>query len=180
MDDDSPRAWPHLLDVRKRALRLPGHRATITIGSFAAGTADDLSDIDLYVLIDDGAFTDAWEQRASLRPDGTLYWWDIRPDANREIGTHNWLTRDMVLVECALTTQKAHPRLSAPYRVVDGDQAAVESFIPREPIPRQELDDFNTRLEAAGHLPEVHQRYGDFIRALRAARTSPRATRDIP
>ncbi|MDE3025039.1 MAG: hypothetical protein KGI93_05650, partial [Acidobacteriota bacterium] len=115
MDNDSLRAWPHLLDVRKRSLLLPGHRATLVIGSFAAGTADDLSDIDLYVLIDDSAFTDAWNHRDSLRPGDALYWWDIRPDTNREIGTHTWLTSDMVLVECALTTAKAQPRLSEPY-----------------------------------------------------------------
>lgn len=161
--------------MRRRCLLLPGHRATLLIGSFAAGTADDLSDIDLYVLIDDDGFTDAWQHRDSLRPDDALYWWDIRPDTNREIGTHNWLTRDMVLVECALTTAKAQPRLSQPYIVVEGDPAAVKAFIPRDRIPRQELNDFNARLQAAGHLPEVHHRYGEFIRALRTARTTRRA-----
>jgi hypothetical protein len=78
----------------------------------------------------------------------------------------------MVLVECALTTPKAQPRLSTPYTVVEGDPAAVESFIPREPISRQELTDFNTRLQDARHLPEVHQLYGDLIHALRNARTT--------
>lgn len=177
MDEAPPRAWPHLLDVRKRTLRLPGHRVTLAIGSFAAGTADDLSDVDLYVLVEDGAFTDAWEQRESLRPSDALQWWDIRPDATREIGTHNWLTRDMVLVECALTTARARPGLAEPYEVLEGDPAAVESFVPRERIPRQELDDFNSRLRAAGHLPEFHQRFGDFIRALRAARATEHTER---
>jgi hypothetical protein len=181
VDADWPRAWPHLLDVRERALRLPGHRATITIGSFAAGTADDLSDIDLYLLFADGAFIDAWDERASLRPDDALYWWDIRLHANREVGAHHWLTRDMVLVECAFTTGKAQPRLSEPYAVVDGDPAAAESFVHRERISRQELNDFNARLQADGYLPEVHQRYGEFVRALRAARTaSTSGSRDIP
>lgn len=181
MQNESLRAWPHLLDLRKKTLALPGHRATITIGSFAAGTADDLSDIDLYVMLDDGAFDDAWSQRDSLRPRDALHWWDLRPDTSREIATHNWLTRDMVLVECALTTPKAQPRLSEPYQVVEGDPAAVESFIHRDPISREELNEFNATLQAAGHLPDVHLRYGDFIRALRAARASePGNPKDAP
>jgi nucleotidyltransferase-like protein len=170
MERESVRATLHLLALRRETLKLPGHRATIAIGSFAAGTADDLSDIDLYVLVDDGAFDDAWNHRDSLRPSDALYWWDIRPDTSREIGTHNWLTRDMVLVECALATPKARPGLSEPYQVLEGDKAAVELFVRRDRISRQELNDFNAHLQAAGHLPEVHARYGEFIRALRAAR----------
>jgi len=172
MQSESVRGWPHFLEVRKTTVRLPGHRATIAIGSFAAGTADDLSDIDLYVLLEDGAFVDAWSCRDSLRPSDALHWWDIWPDAGREVATHNWLTRDMVLVECALATPKAQPRLSEPYEVVEGDPEAVGSFILREPISREELTTFNAELRAAGHLPEAHQRYGDFVRALRAARAA--------
>jgi predicted nucleotidyltransferase len=176
MQDGPVRATPHLLALRRETVKLPGHRATIAIGSFAAGTADDLSDIDLYVLVDDGAFDDAWNQRDLLRPGDALLWWDIRPDTSREIGTHNWLTRDLVLVECALATPAARPRLSEPYEVLEGDTEAVELFVPGERISREELNDFNARLQAAGHLPEVHRRYGEFIRALRAAQVkqSPR------
>ena len=185
MDNDSIRAWPYLLDVRKRSLLLPGHRATLVIGSFAAGTADDLSDIDLYVLIDDGAFTDAWDHRDSLRPHGALYWWDIRPDANREIGTHNWLTSDMVLVECALTTAKAQPRLSEPYMVVEGDPAAVELVHPSGP-------DLAARTQRLQHPPRSRRaptRGPPALRRLhpcparrpnRTTLPSPNASGDIP
>jgi hypothetical protein len=177
MPNESLRGWPHLRDIREKTLRLPGHRATIVIGSFAAGTADDLSDIDLYLMLDDGAFVDVWSQRHSLRPDDALHWWDIRPDTSREIATHNWLTRDLVLVECALATPTAQPRLSEPYQVVEGDPSAVESFIRGDPISREELNEFNAELQAAGHLPDVHLRYGEFIRTLRTARaTQPRTS----
>ena len=174
MTSSVARAWPHLLELRTKTVELPGHRATIAIGSFAAGTADDLSDIDLYVMVDDGSFDEAWGARDSLRPGDALHWWDIRPDANREIATHNWLTRDLVLVECALTTPNAQPRLSEPYELLDGDAAAVGLFAPRDRISREELDSFNARLRTTGHLPEVHERYGDLIRALRAARAARR------
>ncbi|MGE0544675.1 MAG: nucleotidyltransferase domain-containing protein [Dehalococcoidia bacterium] len=50
--------------------------AAILVGSFAAGTADTLSDIDLILLAPDGGFEAAWARRSDLHPTGVLAVWD--------------------------------------------------------------------------------------------------------
>ncbi len=170
METESSRQWSCVIDVRDRALQLPGYRASILIGSFAAGTVDDLSDVDVIVALEDGAFDAAWQQRASVRPLDALHHWDVRPDRSREIAAHNWFTRELVLVECVFATPRGRLRLAEPFAVLDGDPAAAELFGRRGPIARTELDEYNEQLRSKGHLPEFHLLYGKFIRALRADR----------
>ena len=170
MDHGRSRQWPHINDIRDRARELPGYRAMILIGSFAAGNADDLSDVDVIVALEDGAFAAAWARRASLRPTDVLHHWDIRGEEMREVAAHNWFTRELVLVECVFATPRGGLRLAGPFAIFDGDPAAAEGFARREPIARTELDEYNEQLRNEGHLPESHLQYGDFIRALRADR----------
>ena len=170
MDAGSSRQWPHVVDLRDRAKELAGYRATILIGSFAAGTADDLSDVDVIVALADGAFDAAWARRASLRPADALHHWDLRSEETREVAAHNWFTRELVLVECVFATPRGRLRLAEPFAIFDGDPTAAEGFARRAPIARAELDEYNEQLRSAGHLPESHLQYGEFIRALRADR----------
>jgi hypothetical protein len=119
---------------------------------------------------EDGSFDEAWSRRAALRSPGVAYAWDFRPDAEREVGTHNWVSPDLVLVECVLATPTGHARLADPFVVRAGDHALVASFNRVEPITREDLQAYVERNRAEGHVqPEVQARYEDLVRALRAA-----------
>ena len=110
----------------------------ILLGSFAHGTPDALSDLDLIVCARDGHFATAWQQRTALRVTGAMVWWDqhLMPD---RVGAHKWITNDLVLVECLLAAPDSGVRLASPYRVVAGDPGLAERFSARPPIQRAEL-----------------------------------------
>jgi hypothetical protein len=48
----------------------------ILLGSFAHGTPDAASDLDLIVCVRDGHFAEAWQQRTALQVTGAMVWWD--------------------------------------------------------------------------------------------------------
>jgi hypothetical protein len=155
------RQWPTIVDVVESAERLPGFAAFVLIGSFAGGWPDEVSDVDSIVSVKDGAFAAAWEARRTLHPSETAFEWDFRPDTEREIGAHKWISRDLVLVECVLATPIGHARLADPFVVLAGDPAYVETFNRIEQIKRSELEEYVRRLRAEGHdSPEVQKRYG--------------------
>jgi Nucleotidyltransferase domain len=110
----------------------------ILVGSFARGTADAASDLDLIVCVRDGHFATAWQQRTVLQVTGAMVWWDqhLVPD---RMGAHKWVTNDLVLVECLLAAPDSGVRLASPYRVVAGGPGLAERFIARPPIQRAEL-----------------------------------------
>jgi predicted nucleotidyltransferase len=165
---ESRRQWPVVLETVRRAERLPGFTAAILIGSFAAGTPDDLSDVDLIVAVEDGAFPDAWANRTRLRADDAPYWWDVQPEPDREVAAHKWITPDLVLVEALIATPAAQTQLADPYRVISGDASAVDGFVRTPRIERADLADYAAKLALEGHTPEVQIRYEELIRALRA------------
>ena len=70
----------------------------ILLGSFARGTPDAASDLDLIVCVGDGHFATAWQQRTALQVTGAMVWWDqhLAPD---RVGAHKWVTNELVLVE---------------------------------------------------------------------------------
>ena len=109
----------------------------ILLGSFAHGTPDAVSDLDLLVCVRDGHFATAW-QRTALQVTGAMVWWDqgLIPD---RVGAHKWVTNDLVLVECLLAAPDSGVRLAPPYRVVAGDPGLAERFTVRPPIQRAEL-----------------------------------------
>jgi predicted nucleotidyltransferase len=106
----------------------------ILLGSFARGTPDAASDLDLIVCVHNGDFATAWRQRTALQVTGAMVWWDqhLLPD---RMGAHKWITNDLVLVECLLATPDSGVRLAPPYRVVAGDPRLAERFGARPPHP---------------------------------------------
>jgi hypothetical protein len=165
------RQWPTLVDLIERAGALPGFAAFILIGSFAGGSPDCMSDVDTIVSIEDGAFEAAWGDRNRLYRREPAFAWDVRPDSEREIGAHKWLTDDLVLVECVLATPAAHARLAEPFVVLTGDPARVETFKRVPPITRAELQAYVDQNRAEGHeQPEVQRAYEQLARAVRAVR----------
>jgi len=158
-----------LVELVKRAGALPGFGAFILIGSFAGGSPDGMSDIDALVSIDDGAFDAAWADRTSLYDRRPAFTWDFRPDAEREVGVHKWMTHDLVPVECVLATPTGYARLADPHVVLTGDPARVETFNRVPPISRAELQAYVERNRNEGHeAPEVERAYEDLARAVRA------------
>jgi hypothetical protein len=127
----------------------------ILLGSFAHGTPDAASDLDLLVCVRDGDFATAWRQRTALQVTGAVVWWDqhLLPD---RMGTHKWITNDLVLVECLLAAPDSGVRLAPPYRVVAGDPGLAERFTARPPIQRAELGlDIHPVERAYDQLKEV-------------------------
>jgi hypothetical protein len=127
----------------------------ILLGSFARGTPDAVSDLDLLVCVRDGHFAAAWRQRTALQVTGAMVWWDqhLVPD---RVGAHKWVTNDLVLVECLLAAPNSGVRLAPPYRVVAGDPGLAERFTTRPPIQRTELGlDIHPVERAYDQLKEV-------------------------
>ena len=127
----------------------------ILLGSFAGGTPDAASDLDLLVCVHDGHFATAWRQRTALQVTGALVWWDqhLIPD---RMGAHKWITNDLVLVECLLAAPDSGVRLASPYRVVVGDPGLAERFTARPPIQPAELGlDIHPVERAYDQLKEV-------------------------
>jgi predicted nucleotidyltransferase len=165
---ESRRQWRVVLETVERAQQLPGFTAAILIGSFAAERADDLSDVDLVIAIADGSFADAWTRRNELHSDHTLFSWDVRPEPEREVGAHKWITRDLVLVEALLAAPAARARLADPHRILAGDATAVGGFNRTPPIERADLADYAAKLAREGHTPDAQLRYEELVRTLRA------------
>lgn len=145
-----PAGWPYLdrmQQLRQWATveRLAGYAesypsvfaAVILVGSFAAGTADPLSDIDLMLLAPDGGFGAAWARRHDLHSTGALASWDQPRAGMPEVAGHNWVTDDLVMVETLFATPSSGFRLAEPYVVLAGTIPAA--VVRRGPIPRSEM-----------------------------------------
>ena len=129
----------------------------ILLGSFAEGTPDAASDLDLIVCVGEGHFATAWQDRAAMRVTGAMAWWDqdLVPD---RMGAHKWITDDLVLVECLLADRDSGVRLATPHRVVVGDPDLAGRFIARPPIKPAEL---------GGDVHPVERAYDQLKRVIR-------------
>jgi Nucleotidyltransferase domain len=163
------RQWPALVHVAERVNESPALDGLLLIGSFASGRADDLSDVDLVVVVAEGRFAEAWKQRATLQTQDVLVAWDWPPDG-RDAGGHKWLTRELVLVECALWTPSSGVRLAEPFAVLVGEASLGDRFERRGAISREELEEFAQERKDDGTMHEVERQYGELVRAARAAR----------
>lgn len=150
-----------LTAIVELATSLPWIDAIVLVGSMADEEADALSDIDLIVVVPEGAFADAWAGRDQLAATGALYSWDERQDTSRDIGAHRWLTPDMVVVEALLATASSGVRLAPPWQLVFGDAAAPDRLVQRAAIERSEL------AQREGH--PVETAYDALRAAVRAA-----------
>jgi predicted nucleotidyltransferase len=165
------RQWPTFKDVVEQVSGHPAFEALFLCGSFATGRADDASDIDFIASVADGRFVEAWEQRSELVPPDALFAWDRRADPKRELGAIKYLSREVVKVELSFSTAAGQNLLADPFVVLVGDEKAAERFERRGPIPADELEAYAQRLRREGKVPEVEMRYGDLMRAIRAARS---------
>jgi hypothetical protein len=163
------RHWPVIVDVAVRVDEHPELDALILIGSFAKGTADEASDVDMIVAVSEGHFENTWQARSTLQPPKALVAWDIRPDPEREVGSHRFLTRGMVKVETLLATPSSGVRLAEPFVVIAGDKSIAERFVRIPPIDPDVLHEYAQKLREDDALPEVDLRYGDLMQAIRSA-----------
>jgi hypothetical protein len=163
------RQWPALMHVAERVDESPALDGLLLIGSLVSGRADDLSDVDLVVVVREGRFGEAWQQRANLQTPDVLVAWDWPPNG-RDAAGHKWLTRALVLVECALWTPSSEVRLADPFVVLVGEESLGDRFTRRAAISREELEEFAQERKDDGTMPEVERRYGELVRAARAAR----------
>ncbi len=110
----------------------------ILLGSFAAGTADALSDLDLLLAVRDGGFGQVWKDRTGLHRDALLAW-DLST-GDRPVGAHKWLTNELVLVECLIAEPGSGVRLAEPFVRLSGPPDLPDRLTRREPIQRNEVD----------------------------------------
>lgn len=146
---------------------LPSALALIQVGSGAKGEMDELSDLDLLLVVADGGFSKAWPRRRQISADAV--WSDDAPDSKPTgPGVHKWLTRDLVLIEL-LIGEPGQFRLAQPFRVVWGDESCLERVPRRPPIDRA---------RDMGNEPlEVVRAYDGLKSAVRRARLAPAAER---
>jgi hypothetical protein len=129
-----------LAAIARQLEAMPSVLGALVVGSIAAGTADAASDIDLLVCARQGRFDDLWRNRHDLHVTGAPVSWDNDPADGGQVGTHRWVTSDIILVEALITAPGEGVRLARPWRVVAGDPNVAESFQPRPPIDRTEFD----------------------------------------
>lgn len=110
----------------------------LVLGSFADNTADEVSNIDLLVVLARGAFNRTWSDRTTYSA-GALRAWDVEADG-RPVGAHKWVTRDLVLVECLFSEAGSGVRLAPPFVFLNGSEAAIDGLERRAPIPRSEVE----------------------------------------
>ena len=169
------RQWPLIVYASERISEMAEFDGLMLLGSFAAGRADDVSDVDLVAVVADGQFERAWQRRRELETPGTLFEWDMYTGDDGDAGSHKWITQDIVKVECGIVdAARSNMQLAEPYAVIVGDPAIAARFPPLEPIPRDVLEAYAQQLRDKGLVPEVETRYGELRDALR------RAMRDSP
>ena len=131
------RQWPTLETTAERAVELDALEGLILLGSFASGTADELSDVDVIAVAAPGRFAEAWDARRPLS-ENALVAWDLRPRA--DIAGHNWLTRDLVKVDCTIVDPDSGSReLAEPIVVLVGPESVADRF------PRVSLESVRER-----------------------------------
>jgi hypothetical protein len=164
------RQWPIIAHVSERVASMQEFDGLILVGSFAGGTADEMSDVDLISVVADGRFRAAWERREELETEGALFAWDVVVDPKLDEGGRKWITRDVVKVECGIVDPaRGDTPLAPPYAVIVGDPAIAKRFPLMELIPQEILEEYAQKLRDAGLVPAVETCYGDLRSALRAA-----------
>ena len=132
------RQWPTVERITAYVAEHPTvFAAAVLVGSFAAGRADALSDVDLIVLAPDGDFGAAWARRHDLHPGGVLAVWDQLREGMPEVAGHNWVTDELIVVETLFATPSSDFRLANPYVLLAG--SVPPDVSRRPPISRSEM-----------------------------------------
>jgi hypothetical protein len=164
------RQWPLIIHAAETAAAIPALDGLLLLGSFSAGRADQVSDVDLVAVVAGGRFDEAWARRRDFETPGTLFDWDVRIESDGDAASHKWITQDIVKVECGFAdASRSAMQLAEPYAVLVGDESTATRFPPLEPIPADVLDAYAQELLNRGLVPEVETCYGEFRRALRRA-----------
>jgi hypothetical protein len=140
----------------------PWFGAAILVGSLATEGDDELSDIDLLVVVSD--FRRAWAERAALEGPDALVSWDA--EVQERVAAHKWLTRDLVLVECLLGEPGAF-RLAEPFRLLAGSASLLER-VPRRPALTR--DQVRGSGAAVDPIERAYDELKDIVRARRDQR----------
>lgn len=90
----------------------------VVLGSFARGTADSVSDLDLSFITYEDTFLHAWARRRELHITGAVVAWDEFGPEDRLVAGHRWLTADVVLIESVISAPKGGGRLAEPFTVL--------------------------------------------------------------
>jgi hypothetical protein len=165
------RQWPLIVHAAEQVAKSQEFDGLLLIGSFAAGRADEVSDVDLVAVVRDGRFRQAWAQRRELETPGALLQWDLVIDGEGDTASHKWLTRGIVKVECTIVdAARGDMKLAEPYAVIAGDTSLASRFPPLASISPDVLEAYAQGLRDKGLIPEVETRYGELRDALRRAR----------
>lgn len=155
------RQWPTLRALAEFVEGTKLYLGALVIGSFAAGTADEMSDLDLILITLDEGFEDAWTRRGELHVTGALAAWDERPVG--AAGTHKWVTPDCIFVECLIATSAGGVRLAQPAVVIAGEADLPDRLEERLQISRTEMSQATHPIERA---------YDELKAAVRASRSA--------
>jgi hypothetical protein len=173
------RQWPVIEYAAEHAAAMPELDGLLLLGSFAAGHADQLSDVDLVAVVAEGRFNDAWTRRREFQTEGTLFAWDVQVDSDGD-ASHKWITRNIVKVECGFAdASRSAMQLAEPYAILVGDDSVATRFPRLEPIPPDVLEAYAQELRDKGMVPEVETHYGELRRALRRAMSDARTDRRL-
>jgi hypothetical protein len=155
------RQWPALVALVDRVEELDVFDGLVVVGSFAAGSPDELSDLDVVLVARSGEFERAWEVRHQLSR-GALARWDLQPGSSS--AGHNWLTRDLVKIDATILDPDGGEKpLAAPFVVCVG-QPEVAARFPTASIEdvreraRQVAAEQNSVAADPGSMP-----YGELI-----------------
>jgi hypothetical protein len=124
----------------------------------------------VFLVIEDGRFDEAWSARAELEGGEALVAWDDREPGRKDAAVHKWLTRDLVLVECVLSTPTGGARLADPFSVLVGEASLAGRVARRGPIPRDDLAQYAQMRVDTGRAHPVETAYGELVAAVREAR----------
>jgi hypothetical protein len=142
-------------------------QAAILVGSLAGEVDDELSDVDLLVVVT--AFPQAWRERQDLPDSDVIVAWDTPPVQDR-VGAHKWITRDLVLVECLLGELGAF-RLAEPFKFVAGGEEVLDR-VPRRPTLTRD------QVRGGPEVDPIERTYDEFKAAVRARRAASQVARD--
>jgi predicted nucleotidyltransferase len=148
----------------------PVFEGALLLGSVASGGADEVSDVDVIVVVAEGRFDDGWAARAQLHGDEALAAFDDLDPAVAEIGGHKWLSRDLVFFDCLLGTPSSGLRLAGPVRVLTGPPDLADRLPRRPPHSRAELESYAEGRRVAGRTGGVEEAYHALKNAVRHGR----------
>lgn len=131
---DQLRQWPSLQRLLASVDGSRHWQTAVIVGSLASGQADAMSDVDVFILVESGAFAGTWEHRHELHGRSVVACWDTGVDRVAS-GGHKWLTCDLVYFDCKVAEPEA-VTLAGPFVVAVGRENLLAG-IERRPLPQK-------------------------------------------